>query len=307
MYLGDNLLQGGINDLVAAFRASGPDALILLTPVSDPESYGVAELDDGAVVRLVEKPSEPRSNLALVGVYMFTAAIHEAARSIAPSARRRARDHRRDPAPGGHRPARRAARRQRLVEGHGQLEDMLAANRLVLDTIESERRRRTGRLTGRRPGDRRSRAPRLERSTVRGPAIIGAGADADGLLRRPLHRGRRGLRDRARRNRASIMLAGSAVRDLDGRIESSLLGSQRQDRARPQATAGLPFPGRRPVRDRDPVADVADRPTRTVLLTGLSAKNVTIGQGPLPRSSASSETPPSISNRFSRYGSALVA
>ena len=73
MYLGDNLLQGGIEDLVAAFRAHSPDALILLTPVPDPEHYGVAELRDGAVVRLVEKPREPKTDLALVGVYMFTA------------------------------------------------------------------------------------------------------------------------------------------------------------------------------------------------------------------------------------------
>src|SRR5437588_1033746 len=67
MYLGDNLLQGGIDDLVAAFRASAPDALILLTPVPDPEHYGVAELRDGAVVQLVEKPPEPQTDLALVG------------------------------------------------------------------------------------------------------------------------------------------------------------------------------------------------------------------------------------------------
>ena len=87
MYLGDNLLQGGIEDLVAAFRDHRPDALILLTPVPDPESYGVAELSDGAVVRLVEKPPEPRTNLALVGVYMFTAAVHDAAKAIEPSAR----------------------------------------------------------------------------------------------------------------------------------------------------------------------------------------------------------------------------
>ena len=118
MYLGDNLLQGGIEDLVAAFRASEPDALILLTPVPDPENYGVAELRDGAVVRLVEKPPEPQTDLALVGVYMFTAAIHDAARAIEPSGARRAGDHRRDPAPRRRGPARRAARRQGLVEGH---------------------------------------------------------------------------------------------------------------------------------------------------------------------------------------------
>src|SRR3954449_8924792 len=60
MYLGDNLLQGGIEDLVAAFKAGSPDALILLTPVPDPEHYGVAELDaQGRVTRLVQKPPEP--------------------------------------------------------------------------------------------------------------------------------------------------------------------------------------------------------------------------------------------------------
>src|SRR5689334_24013751 len=73
MYLGDNLLQGGISDLVAAFREHEPDALILLTPVPDPEHYGVAELERaapgevGRVVRLVEKPAEPSTDLALVG------------------------------------------------------------------------------------------------------------------------------------------------------------------------------------------------------------------------------------------------
>jgi NDP-sugar pyrophosphorylase family protein len=64
MYLGDNLLQGGIADLVAAFRSGSPDALILLTPVSDPQNYGVAELRDGSVERLVEKPPSPRSQRA---------------------------------------------------------------------------------------------------------------------------------------------------------------------------------------------------------------------------------------------------
>ena len=93
MYLGDNLLQGGISELVAAFREHEPDALILLTPVPDPENYGVAELapaapgEAGRVVRLIEKPTEPATDLALVGVYMFTAQIHAAARAITPSAR----------------------------------------------------------------------------------------------------------------------------------------------------------------------------------------------------------------------------
>ena len=125
MYLGDNLLQGGIADLVGAFHEHEPDALILLTPVPDPENYGVAELGaglrgggPGRVVRLVEKPAQPATDLALVGVYMFTAGIHDAARAIAPVGSRRARDHRRDPVPARCGQAGGAAHRARLVEGH---------------------------------------------------------------------------------------------------------------------------------------------------------------------------------------------
>ena len=118
MYLGDNLLQGGIEDLVAAFRDHQPDALILLTPVPDPEQYGVAELKDGAVVRLVEKPTEPRTDLALVGVYMFSSLrAWGGARDQAFGARG-ARDHGRHPAPGRRWAAGRAAHRQGVVEGH---------------------------------------------------------------------------------------------------------------------------------------------------------------------------------------------
>src|ERR671916_2635946 len=87
MYLGDNLLQGGIVDLVQSFKSRSPDALILLTPVPDPQHFGVAQLDGDRVVALQEKPPQPKTNLALVGVYMFTPQIHDAARAIQPSAR----------------------------------------------------------------------------------------------------------------------------------------------------------------------------------------------------------------------------
>src|SRR3954447_21671969 len=174
MYLGDNLLRNGIVALVDEFREAQPDALILLTPVSDPQNYGVAELDgDNRVARLVEKPEEPKTDLALVGVYMFTSAIFDAARSIEPSWRNELeitdaiqtlvdRGLRVDP---------------HVVHGWwkdtGQVQDMLEANHLILDDLEE---RVDGELVDSRVEGRVVIEPgaRLERTTVRGPAMIGA-------------------------------------------------------------------------------------------------------------------------------------
>ena len=86
MYLGDNFIVGGITALVEEFRTSRPDAHILLTGVADPRQFGVAELDDtGQLIGLEEKPRHPKSDLALVGVYLFTPAVHEAVASLEPS------------------------------------------------------------------------------------------------------------------------------------------------------------------------------------------------------------------------------
>ena len=88
MYLGDNLVVGGIDEYAREFEHDRPEALLLLAKVDHPEQFGVAELDaDGELVGLVEKPAEPPSDLALVGVYFFDRAIHEAVRAIAPSGR----------------------------------------------------------------------------------------------------------------------------------------------------------------------------------------------------------------------------
>ena len=223
MYLGDNLLQGGIDDLVAAFREHEPDALILLTPVPDPEHFGVAELNDGRVVALAEKPPEPKTNLALVGVYMFTPIIHEAARAIEPSHRGEleitdAIQHLVDT--------------DRRVEPHvvqgwwkdtGRLDDMLEANRLILDTIES---RVDGELVDSQVEGRVvvEAGARLERATVRGPAIIGAGARLTDCYIGPYTAVGEGCEIEGAEVEHSILLAGSSVRHLDGRMESSLLG-----------------------------------------------------------------------------------
>jgi len=229
MYLGDNLLQGGISELVAAFRDHEPDALILLTPVPDPQNYGVAELEsepDGApgrVLRLVEKPQRPATDLALVGVYMFTAGIHQAARAIAPSAR-------------GELEITDAIQQLvdtgKRVEPHivrgwwkdtGRLEDMLEANRLILDNMLE---RVEGELIDSRVDGRVVIEPgaRLERTIVRGPAIVGAGAQLRDCYIGPYTAVGENCTITASEVEHSILLAGCTVRDLDGRMESSLLG-----------------------------------------------------------------------------------
>jgi glucose-1-phosphate thymidylyltransferase len=86
MYLGDNFIVGGITGLVDEFRSGRPDAQIMLTQVPDPCQFGVAELDDaGTVIGLEEKPRQPKSDLALVGVYIFTTAVHDAVAQLRPS------------------------------------------------------------------------------------------------------------------------------------------------------------------------------------------------------------------------------
>jgi glucose-1-phosphate thymidylyltransferase len=223
MYLGDNLLQGGIAELVDAFRSSRPDALILLTPVPDPEHYGVAELRDGQVVRLLEKPSEPQTDLALVGVYMFTPTVYDAARAIEPSGR-------------GELEITDAIQRlvdegltvePHIVKGWwkdtGRLEDMLAANRLVLDTIDG---RVEGELVDSQVDGRVviEAGARLTRCAVRGPAIVGAGAALTDCYVGPYTAVGEGCRIENAEVEHSILLAGAAVCDLAGRMESSLLG-----------------------------------------------------------------------------------
>jgi glucose-1-phosphate thymidylyltransferase len=223
MYLGDNLLRDGVADLVGAFRESEPDALILLTPVPNPEAFGVAELNGRHVIRLVEKPADPPSDLALVGVYLFGPPIFDAARAIEPSGRGELEitDAIQKLIDGGKRVE------HQIVRGWwkdtGGLADMLEANRLVLEDLEASLE---GELIDSKIEGRVVVAPgaRLERSTVRGPAVIGAGSRIVDSYIGPYTSIGDDVVIESSEIEHSIILSGCRLENLGTRLEASLLG-----------------------------------------------------------------------------------
>ena len=184
MYLGDNLLRQGISEFVESFEADHarssagaeqvPSAQILLARVTDPQRFGVAEIGaDGEVTMLVEKPEEPKSDLALVGVYLFDTSIHDAVAAIEPSPRGELEitDAIQWLIDNGHRV------RHEVLEGWwkdtGKLQPLLEGNRLILETLEQ---RIDGAVDDQSIIDGRvviEAGAQIINSTVRGPAIIG--------------------------------------------------------------------------------------------------------------------------------------
>ena len=224
MYLGDNLLNRGIVGFVQEFAREKPAAQILLTRVPDPQMFGVAQLDNGRVVRLVEKPKEPIGDLALVGVYMFSPQIFESVNRIKPSFRNELEitDAIQDLIDRG------LTVKPHIVEGWwkdtGKLEDMLEANRLILDTFE---RRIDGQV------DAESRVEGkvvieegavIERSVIRGPAIIGRGARVVEAYVGPFTAIMNDVEITGTEIEHSIVLEGSSLRDLSNRVTDSLIG-----------------------------------------------------------------------------------
>jgi len=224
MYLGDNFIVGGINTLIEEFNAARPDAQIMLTEVSDPRAFGVAELDaTGQVVGLEEKPRQPKSNLALVGVYMFTKAIHEAVDNLQPSWR-------------GELEITEAiqwliengkAVRSTAITGYwkdtGNVSDMLEVNRLVLESVEP---RQLGtvdddcEIIGRvvvEPG------AQVSGSRIVGPVIVGTGSKVTGSYIGPFT----AIADECVIDDSeieySIVLRGASIRGVR-RIEASIIG-----------------------------------------------------------------------------------
>ncbi|MGH7367818.1 MAG: glucose-1-phosphate thymidylyltransferase [Candidatus Rokuibacteriota bacterium] len=223
MYLGDNLIRERLAPLVTRFRDEKPNCQILLASVPDPTQFGVAVLKDGQVVRLVEKPKQPPSNLGLVGVYMFDATVFRAVKAIKPSAR-------------GELEITDAIQwlidqgylvRPHVIEGWwkdtGKLEDLLEANRIILDTLEA---RHDGVVEGSELSGRVvvEAEARIVRSHVRGPAIIGRGAVIENAYVGPFTAIGDGVVVRASEIEHSIVLEGSSIVDVGGRIENSLIG-----------------------------------------------------------------------------------
>ncbi|MEU9794624.1 glucose-1-phosphate thymidylyltransferase [Streptomyces sparsogenes] len=224
MYLGDNFVLGGIADPIRHFRTHRPDAHLLLTQVSDPQSFGVAELDGaGRVRRLEEKPARPKSDLALVGVYLFSSAIHEAVQAIEPSWRGELEithalqwliDEGRDV-------------RSTLITGYwkdtGNVSDMLEVNRLVLETVEprcnglvDERSELIGRVQV-------DEGAVIRNSRVVGPAVIGAGTVVADSYVGPFTSIAEGCLVEDSEVEFSIVLRNASISGVR-RIEASLIG-----------------------------------------------------------------------------------
>ena len=224
MYLGDNLLNKGIERFVDEFVRERPAAQILLARVPDPQMFGVAELSDGRVIGLVEKPKEPKSDLALVGVYMFSPAVFDAVKSIKPSFRNELEitDAIQTLIDRG------LEVRPHIVDGWwkdtGKLEDMLEANRLILETIER-------RVEGTVDADSRvegkviiEAGAIIERSVIRGPVVVGARAHIVNAFVGPFTSIMNDAEIRDSEIEHSILLEGSSISNLSNRIEDSLIG-----------------------------------------------------------------------------------
>ncbi|MFQ5737185.1 MAG: glucose-1-phosphate thymidylyltransferase [Thermodesulfobacteriota bacterium] len=225
MYLGDNLIGTGIEKFIETFTTTGADAVILLQPVDNPQSFGVAEADaTGKIIGLEEKPRAPKSNLALVGVYIFSSAIHAAIDQIKPSAR-------------GELEITDAIQRLitlgRPVHSHildtwwldtGKKDDLLAANTIVLDEwfkrdirgAVDDRSQLTGRVTV-------EEGAVVRNSTLRGPLVIGEGSLIEDSFIGPYTSIGSGTKVRKSIIEHCVILAGGEISHIN-RMEDSLIG-----------------------------------------------------------------------------------
>jgi glucose-1-phosphate thymidylyltransferase len=225
MYLGDNLIRDGIQDLTEHFRADQPNCQILLARVPDPTQFGVAELDgQQRVVKLVEKPKKPKSDYALVGVYMFDRNIFEAARAIKPSWRGEleitdAIQHLIDS---------KLDVRSTIISGWwkdtGKLDDMLEANRILLADLEPANEGKVDSTTRLEGVVKICAGATVVGSILRGPLIVGENCQIADSYIGPFTSIGDEVTIKGSEIEHSIILRGSEIVDIDARIESSLIG-----------------------------------------------------------------------------------
>jgi len=226
MYLGDNFIVGGIAGLVDEFRTGRPDAQIMLTSVPDPRQFGVAELDTaGEVIGLEEKPREPKSDLALVGVYIFTPAVHEAVAELKPSWRGELEiteaiqwliDHGRKV-------------RSTTITGYwkdtGNVADMLEVNRMVLEGLEPACSGEVDAETELIGRVAIGSGAQISGCRIVGPVVIGAGTRVSGSYIGPFTSVERDCVIADSEIEYSIVLRGASIKGVR-RIEASLIGHE---------------------------------------------------------------------------------
>jgi glucose-1-phosphate thymidylyltransferase len=224
MYLGDNLIKSSIDGLVKEFEASKSAATILLTPVPNPSEFGVAEMAGDQVVRLEEKPANPRSNLALVGVYLFDRRIHDSIARLKPSGR-------------GEYEITDAIQglidsglqvTSHIVEGWwkdtGTVEAMLQANRLILEDMQPLSEGEVDAKSQIEGRVRIGQGTRIVNSVVRGPVVIGENCVIEDSFVGPFTAIDSGTTVRKTEIEYSIVMRDCVVEDVPYRVESSLIG-----------------------------------------------------------------------------------
>jgi glucose-1-phosphate thymidylyltransferase len=224
MYLGDNILKSGIKSLVEEFSEKKPNSLILLTEVPNPEMFGVAELKNGKIVRLVEKPKDPISNLALVGVYMFDHHVFEAVKAIQPSWRNELEitDAIQYLVENGYEV------QPHLVTGWwkdtGKIEDILEANRLILESLSGENKGKVDEASKINGQVVIEKGVVVKNSIIRGPAIIGKNSRIVDSYIGPFTSIQNGCKISRTEIEHSIVLEGSEISEVGSRIDESLIG-----------------------------------------------------------------------------------
>jgi glucose-1-phosphate thymidylyltransferase len=224
MYLGDNLIPEGMGEAVRRFEASGADALVMLKEVADPSSFGIAQLEGERIVKLIEKPKQPPSNLAIVGGYVFRPSIFESIRQIKPSWRNEYEI---------------TDAIQNLIDrglkvvpyvltswwkDTGKPEDILDANRVILESVAATKSAAVDEASTVDGAVQIAETAEVIRSQIEGPVIIGAGARIVDSYVGPYSSIGDGVEIVRSRVEDSVIMEGTKVEDFPGPLTRSLVG-----------------------------------------------------------------------------------